>query len=173
MDAQVLLINLNDIRRLTSISGNIDSDKLIPHILNAKNIELVRILGGNLFNKLIELVDKNEMDLPINKKYKDLLDNYVRSVLVFYTMEFFLPFHQYTIANAGVNKIYGDNNEIVDRSEIDFLTQKYRNLADEYAHKLDDYLCCGDGVGLAESCSSDGCTEPKKPAKYRVGLYLG
>lgn len=167
----VLLINKNDILKRTSLGGSIDIDKLVPHINNSQEVELLRLLGSALYNKIIELVGDNTIDDSVNVHYKTLLDEYIKPALVFYTMEYFLPFHQYQLANAGINRPTGENIETISKDEVDFLTQKYRNLADSYSKTMDKYLC--DNSTLFPELGSANQQTNKQSSAYRVGIYLG
>ena len=136
-----LLINIDDVLQRTSWSGNIDTDKIVPHIENAQELGLLPLLGDSIYDELINKVKDTSIDKPANECWKTLWIDYVTPVLVFMTAEYFLPFHQYTIANAGVDKPTGENYETVRKEEVDFLVQKYRNLADGHAMRMDKYLC--------------------------------
>ena len=164
-----LLINIDDVMKRTSWSGNIDTDKILPHIENAQEIELMPLLGDVTYEQLKTLIETTEIDKPEYACWKTLWIDYVTPVVVFFTAEYFLPFHQYTIANAGVDKPTGDNYQTVAKTEVDSLVQKYRNLADEHAKRMDRYMC------KHPECFSDYCVDivDKQAAAYRTGLYLG
>ena len=50
--AEVLLINRADIMRLTGLNGNIDEEKILPHVKTAQDIHLQPIIGTNLLAKI-------------------------------------------------------------------------------------------------------------------------
>jgi len=77
--ATTLLLKADDIARLTSISGNVDLNILTPWIFSAQLNDIRRILGLNLYNKI--LVDFDNDDLT--GEYKTIYDNYVSQMLVF------------------------------------------------------------------------------------------
>lgn len=170
MMAKQLLINIDDIMSRTSLSGNIDSDKLVPHIENAQIVQLLPVIGDGIYNKLLELVESNDISLPANQAYKTLWIEYITPTLVFYTMELFLPFHMYSISNAGINIHDGDNLQPAPKEDVDFLVQKYRNLADAYATNMDNYLC-KHSSSFPEKTQNE--LEYPMGASYRTGVYLG
>lgn len=155
----------------TSWSGNIDTDKILPHIENAQELEMMPLLGQTTYDELLSMVEDTTINKPANKCWKTLWLDYVTPALVFFTAEYFLPFHQYTIANAGVDKADGENYHSVGKNEVDFLVQKYRTLADGHAKRMDRYMC------LHPDCFPIYCKATdvvqKQTAQYRVGLYLG
>ena len=48
-----LIISIDDISRLSGFDGNIDNDSINPFIFMAQNSEIKRILGVNLYNKIL------------------------------------------------------------------------------------------------------------------------
>ena len=135
--AQVLLITQNDIKTLTSLNGNVDTDKIMPYIKIAQDIHLTRLLGSVLIEKIKDDVINN----TLTGNYQTLVDNYCKNVLIHYTLAEYLPFMAYTLSNKGVYKHNAENSEVVDKSEVDFLTEKAKTHAQYYAQRLTDYLC--------------------------------
>ena len=166
-----LLITIDDLMQRTSWSGNIDTDKMLPHIENAQELEIMPLLGETTYDELLKKIEDTSIDKPANECWKTLWIDYVTPALVFFTAEYFLPFHQYTIANAGVDKPMGENYETVRKEEVDFLVQKYRNLADGHAKRMQKYMCKHPECFSAYCNAMDVVT--KKSAEYRVGLFLG
>ena len=52
----------------------------------------------------------------------------------------YLPFAAYNVTNKGVYKSTSENAESVEKNEIDFLIQKSKSLADNYAQRFVDYM---------------------------------
>ena len=50
--SDVLFIQREDLIRYTLIGGNVDTDKIIPHIKVAQDIHILPILGTKLYEKL-------------------------------------------------------------------------------------------------------------------------
>lgn len=55
MNDDVLLVNRDDIMRITSLSGNVDLDKLLNHIKTAQDIHLQPVIGSKLMDKCKQL----------------------------------------------------------------------------------------------------------------------
>jgi hypothetical protein len=51
-----------------------------------------------------------------------------------------LPFISYQIANKGMFKHNSENSTTVDKSEVDFLIEKERQIAQNYSRKFIDYM---------------------------------
>jgi len=72
-----LLISIDDIARLSGFDGNIDNDSISPFIFMAQNSEIKRILGTELYNKIVNDYENETLTgsyLEIyNEKVNDLL----------------------------------------------------------------------------------------------------
>lgn len=137
----VLLINRDDLLRYTSVNGNIDTDKILPHIKTAQDLQLEPILGTKLMEKCKDIVSGGDLDQPIYADYKTLIITYCTPMLVFFALVDFLPFHQYTIAGGGVMRHDPENALTAELSELNRIISEARNNAESYAQRLNDYLC--------------------------------
>lgn len=135
--AQALLITQADIKALTSLNGNVDTDKIMPYIKIAQDIHLTRLLG----TVLIERLQNDILNSTLAGNYITLVNTYCKPVLIHYTMSEFLPFMAYTLSNKGVYKHNAENSEVVQKNEVDYLAEKERTHAQYYAQRLTDYLC--------------------------------
>jgi hypothetical protein len=52
----------------------------------------------------------------------------------------YLPFAAYTIGNGGVYKHQSENSASVDKTEVDFLIEKERKIAEFYVRRFVDYM---------------------------------
>ena len=135
--AQALLITQADIKALTSLNGNVDTDKIMPYIKLAQDIHLTRLLGTPLIEKLQADIIGN----TLTGNYQTLVVTYCKPVLIHYTMCEFLPFMAYSLSNKGVYKHTAESSESVQKNEVDYLAEKERTHAQYYAQRLTDYLC--------------------------------
>jgi len=138
--AEALLITRDDLVRLTALNGNTDTDKFIQFIKIAQDIHIENYLGTQLLTKLKDLVLSGDIDDPQFSDYKDLLELYVKPMLIYWSMVEYLPFAAYTIANKGVYKHSSENAENVDKNEVDFLLEKERQIAQHYTERFISYM---------------------------------
>jgi len=139
--SEVLLINRDDIMRLTGLNGNIDEDKILPHVNTAQDIHLQPIIGTKLLEKCKQLIEDDELDDSGNEYYKALIYNYITPMLVFLVMWDFMPFMMYEIANGGIFQHNSDNGNSPTKEEVDSLIQRFKDKADFYGNRLTGYLC--------------------------------
>ena len=134
--AEVLLISRTDLMKYTSLNGNIDTDKFIHFIKIAQDIYIQEYFGTNLLNKLKTDFAAN----TLTTNYSNLITNYLKPMLIHFAMVEYLPFAAYTISNKGVYKHSSDNTEVVSKNEVDYLVEKERRLAENYAQRFINYM---------------------------------
>ena len=95
MAEKALFITINDLKRKSIIDGNVDADKLIQFIEVAQDTHIQNYLGGKLYNRLQALVISGDINDVANVKYKNLIDIYIKPMLVWFTQSAYLPFAMY------------------------------------------------------------------------------
>tara|TARA_R110002020_G_scaffold441711_3_gene652678 strand:+ start:1687 stop:2190 length:504 start_codon:yes stop_codon:yes gene_type:complete len=133
----VLLISDNDVKEFTSLNGNVDPDFIMPQIMAAQDVEIERLLGTKLINKL-----KSDVNLGIlSGEYETLVDKYVKPCLAWYTMAYLTPFQAYQISNQGLYKHQSESSITPDKSEVDYIREKSSITAQHYANRMIKYIC--------------------------------
>lgn len=127
--------------RISALRGNIDEDKLLPHVKTAQDIHLQPIIGTKLLEKCKQLVADDELDAAGNENYKELVYVYITPTLVFLTLWDAIPFVQYEIANGGVFQHNSENSATPSEAEVNSLLQKFKDKGSFYGGRLSDYLC--------------------------------
>ena len=139
--AYALLISTEDVKKFTILNGNLDVDDFIQYIKIAQDITIQNYLGTDLYNKFQTLIISGDINQVGFLKYKTLLSNYIKPMLIHWSMVHYLPFAAYTIANKGVYKHTSENATNVEKNEIDFLVEKERDIAEHYTQRFIDYMC--------------------------------
>ena len=134
--AEALFITRNDIVKFTALNGNVDTDKFIQFVKIAQDIHIQNYLGSKLFQKLQADIVAN----TLSGNYLSLVENYIKPMLIHWSMVEYLPFAAYTIANKGVYKHTSENAENVDKNEVDYLLEKERSIAQHYTERFIDYM---------------------------------
>jgi hypothetical protein len=120
-----LLIRENDISEMTSLSGNIDVDKLIPYIALTQKTDLKRILTKTLFDKIYaDFIADTLAGL-----YLEIYNDYVLDMLVHFSCAKYMAFGGYKTTNNGIHKMSFDGGQIVDYKEVAILISRYEQLA--------------------------------------------
>lgn len=164
--AEALLITRNDLVRLTALNGNVDTDKFIQFIKIAQDIHIEHYLGTKLIEKIKELILNGDINDPSFSNYKDLLEVYIKPMLIYWAMVEYLPNAAYTIANKGVYKHSSENAENVDKLEIDFLINKYSDIAKEYTERFTGYIIYNQNLFPEYNLNTNGDIYPQDVNNY-------
>jgi hypothetical protein len=137
MAQDVLFVTRNDIVRFTAMNGAVDPDKFFQWIKTAQDLHIQNYLGTRLFEKLKTDIENGTLVDP----YENLLDTYIKPMLIHYAMIEYLPFASYVIGNKGVFKHTSETGEVVGKDEVDSLIEKERDLAQHYTQRFIDFMC--------------------------------
>lgn len=137
MAATVLFINKQDLVENTIIDGNVQADKLMHFIKIAQEVHIQNYLGTDLYQKIQSLINTETLDGTV---YKNLLVDYVQPMLIHFAMVDYLPFAAYQIKQGGISKHVSENAETVSKTEVDYLVEKQRSLAEWYTRRFIKYM---------------------------------
>jgi hypothetical protein len=165
--AEALLITRDDIVKFTALNGNIDTDKFIQFIKIAQDTHIQNYLGTDLLEKIQDDIINDTLTDP----YLSLLRKYVKPMLIHWSMVEYLPFSAYTIANKGIYKHQSENSETVEKSEIDFIVEKERDIAQHYTQRFIDYICFNNAIFPEYTSNSNGDMYPDTKNSF-TGWYL-
>ena len=165
--ATALFISRDEIVKFTALNGNIDSDNFVQWIKLAQDIHIQGYLGTDLFNKINADIVAN----TLAGNYIMLVNVYIKPMLIHWSMVEFLPFAAYTIANKGVYKHGSENSSNVDKSEIDFLVEKERSIAQNYTRRFIDYMSFNNNLYPEYNTNSNADVFPSKESDF-VGWVL-
>jgi len=165
--AKALFITTEDIVKGTSLSGSVDSNKFLQYVEIAQEIHVQNLLGTDLYEKIESLIIDNQGLVP-EGDYKNLLNEYIKPILIHYGMVEYLGFASYNISNAGVYKHRIETSETVPKEEVDYLVGKHKNYADYYSNRLVEYLCSRGTRGRFPEyyTNQDNDIEPDKHVTY-------
>lgn len=163
LNDDVLLVTKDDLFKYTQLKGNLDIDNISPFIKVAQDIEIQSVLGTILYRKILTDVMNN----TLAGNYLTLTSTYIQPMLIHYAMADFVMFHGYEITNAGILKNNPENTITPDKSEIDSLTKRYRQIAETYRRRLVDYITLNVGLFPEYSAYQNGGEYPySTPTNY-------
>lgn len=135
--AYALFISRNDIIKNTPLQGSIDADRMLSFVRTAQEKYILNILGTVLYNKLqAEIVAQ----VPFSGYYEQLMEDYVKPTLIWYTMVEYLPFSAVQFKSEGALKHESEQGRAISKSEVDYLIQKAMNNADYYSTRTQNFL---------------------------------
>lgn len=120
-----LLITIEDIVKLSGFDGNIDNDTISPFIFMAQNSETKRILGLNLYNKIVSDYDLG----TLTGNYLNIYTNYVAIIQAYYTCSYYLQLGVAKVSQNGVYLVTPEKTEQLTDEERNKQAEKYEKLA--------------------------------------------
>lgn len=131
------LIKINEVIQGTSISGNIDVDKINPIIRDVEALTILPLIGQTLYDE-INLQLTNSTLTTLNEA---LLNGYLKPILKYQSCAEIIEISAYVVANGGVFKHTPKDAEVVSKSEIQYLAQIYRGKAQAHIQRCELFLC--------------------------------
>ena len=169
--AKSLFCSTAYVKRKSMISGSVDPDKIVQFIETAQDMHIQNYLGTNLYNKLQQLIIDETITDASNSHYKDLLDDFIKPMLAWYTQAEYIPFASYTLSNKGLFKHSSENASVLDREEIAGLANRANDKAVFYTNRLINFLCDNSTL-FPEYNDTTEDMSPDKDANT-AGFYLG
>jgi len=140
MANKALFVSISDIKKKSIISGNVDPDKIVQFVEVAQDTHIQNYLGGKLYKKLQTLIIDGELDDAGNSDYKNLVDTYVKPMLIWYTQADYMPFAAFQIGNGGIYKHRSENSDSATTDELSMLAARALETAEFYARRFMDHM---------------------------------
>jgi hypothetical protein len=137
---KALFITTNDLKQRSIISGAVDPDKIVQFIEVAQDTHIQNYLGGKLYKKMQTLITGGTLNDAANADYKNLLDTYIKPMLIWFAQADYIPFAAFQISNGGVYKHRSENSDSVSMDEINMLTKRALETAEFYSRRFMDYM---------------------------------
>jgi len=171
--AYALFITRNDIIKNTPLQGAIDADALLPFVRTAQDKYLKNLLGTVLFEYLQAQIVAGTVS-SLSSYYQDLLDDYVKNSLIWYSAVEYIPFSSVQFKSNGAVKQQSEQGVAPSKTEIDYLKQIAQTNADYYALRLQNYLIAYSQniPQYLESVGNQTQIYPDQTSQYFAGIQL-
>lgn len=171
--AYALFITRNDIIKNTPLQGAIDADALLPFVRTAQDKYLKNLLGTVLFFYLQDKITDGTVG-SLSVYYQDLLDDYIKNTLIWYSAVEYIPFSSVQFKSNGAVKQTSEQATAPSKSEIDYLKQQAQTNADYYALRLQNYLIAYSNQipQYLESVGNQTQIYPDQTNQYFGGIQL-
>lgn len=137
-----LLISPSDIKNFGLLDINVDEHICTSTIKLTQDKWIRRIIGDKLLNKLIALIDSEEINLIENECYKELLDGYIFHIMAWHTLGELCMRLAEKVRNFGVGRVSDDRvypDQFDDHRKV---ARWYHDQADLYTTNLAEFLTC-------------------------------
>lgn len=178
--AEIILISENDVKTFTPLSANKVTTSIINYIVLSQDLQIKKILGSTLFNKLMAewvvanydqafLPDGTGTNPPIivgdTINYQELYQQ-IRKPLIFWSYVLALPTIAIKVTESGVMLNNTDFSESAGLVGLNRLVNEGEMVARSYTEQLKDYICD------TFSNDSDVQTESKDVAGVSIGIFV-
>lgn len=161
--AKALFISRDDITKKTALGGNVDPDKFLQFVEIAQDTHIQNYLGTDLYNKMSTDITGS----GLSGDYLALNTDYVKPMLIHYAMSEYLPWAAFTIGNGGVFRHQSENSQTAGKTEVDYLINKERQVAQHYTERFIKYMTYNAPTKFPEYYSnSNGDRNPMKDENY-------
>lgn len=169
MNNTVYLLSTKDLKDYSPINQNVDDSLLHNAIMEAQEVELQQILGSCLYNRIIELVNSDEIQDELD--YKILLDDYCRKVIVYAATQRAAVYIRYKMMNKGIQSQNSENSNPVDLNELQYFIDHVKNDMEFFSKRLQDYLIANKELFPEYKVCNCGSLEPQSHV-YRTSLAI-
>jgi len=140
-----LFITPEDIKKNTILKGSVDPDKFLQFAIIAQQIHIQNYLGTKLYDRLQAYINDNGSQngtFSGNTTDADyvLLEKHVKPMTIYYTMVEYVKAGAFEITNKGVMRHTSENAELASIEDLDYLTNKYRDIAQYYTERFIEYI---------------------------------
>ena len=134
---ELLFITPNEMTSGTILSGNTDTDKYLFSILNVQLTTIEPLLGTELYDKIISDIE----GAGLTGLYLELYNDFIKPITKNEALAQYIEIASYLVDNGGIYKRSGENVEVVDKQEVQFLAGKYKSLAQMYVGRFNKWIC--------------------------------
>jgi len=168
-----LFITRNDIIKNTPLQGAIDADALLPFVRVSQDKYLKNLLGTVLFDFLQDRITADTVS-SLSSYYQDLLDDYIKNTLIWYSCVEYIPFSNIQFKSNGAVKQQSEQGVAPSKTEVDYLKQIAQTNADYYALRLQNYLIAYSNniPQYLESVGNQTQIYPAQDNQYFAGIQL-
>ena len=164
--ATALFVTTKDIKRYSVLSGNVDPDKFIYMVEIAMDTEIQNYTGTKLYEKIQNLIVAGTINDVANADYKTLLETYLKPMTIYWALTTYMPFAAYTVANGGVYKHTSESAVTVEKNEVDYLQEKYRDIAQYYTNNFINFMVYNQSTYPEYNQNTEDDTYPSSNADF-------
>lgn len=129
-----LLITIEDIKEVTSISDNVDVEMLEPFLATSQDMHIRPVVGDALMDAMLDDVASG------GTTYKTLIENYILKALAYSTWFSAAPFMHMKTQRKGIVLQNSDNSTNVTPEEFSIYIGRVEGSMTFYLRRLKDYL---------------------------------
>lgn len=168
-----MFCSVAEIKKKCNIDGNVDDDKIVSSIEVAQDKHVRNYMGDYLYRTVQGLLSGGTIDDAGNAAYKTLWLTYIKPMVVWYTIESYLPWAMFKISNGGIYKQQSETSIGATLEEMRVLLQDARENAEVYTRDFMDYVEANPS-SFPEyfTTETNADRNPDRDANFSVGWVL-
>lgn len=132
----VQLISENTLKDFSLLDNNLSWGYIQPTLKYVQDLKMTELLGRDMYNDIMKEVRDNN----VSEKYKTILDDYIRYVLLWGIMSHIQIPLNYKFRNQGMTQNENQDGRVQYLSEIQYTKEFYINTASFYEKELLNFL---------------------------------
>jgi len=157
-----------DLKKNSTLSGDIDDSKLNYVIKRAQLIHVQSYLGTDLYEEL-QVASKAGTLTAIQAA---LIEDYIHPMLIYWTLHEYISVAAYTVSNKGILKHSDETADTVTRDEIEHLISRHKATAEHFTNRLIKFLCDNSSQHPSYGTNTGSDTTPSTNSKVG-GIFIG
>jgi hypothetical protein len=169
MATLVMMVSVERVVQMTSISQNLDTHTIRPNIFIAQE-QVRQILGDLQYSELIQKIGDGDA-LTQNETY---LMDYIQPFLIWLSaLETTVSMYMKMVNNGVTTGTDGDGRKGVSIEELKFLRSMLTNRSETYRKQLQEYIRINLGLyPLIAQSNSNQVVRSKRRANYFSGIHF-
>jgi len=161
LQAEILFVNPDYIKRITNINGSIEDAYLIPSIILSQDKYIQLYLGTDLLEKL-----KSDISgAGLSGDYATLMNDYVRKSTLWWTMVELIPSLYVKMDNGSLVLRVSEDTQTISPDDLHREVERARQNAQFYTYRMYKYLCNNSSL-FPEYSTNTGADMLAQPADY-------
>lgn len=132
-----VIVTINDLKKYSSISENIDPELLTLHLLISQQMNLFPVMGQSLYDDIVSKFDNAQLT---GSPETTLYENYIVPALAFSSWANAAPFLAYHTQRNGLMTMSTDTLAPLTPDEMSIYLNRVNTMRDYYLKRLQDYL---------------------------------
>lgn len=168
LTSEILFVNPDYLKRLTQLNGAVEEAQIVPSLILAQDKYLQQYLGTDLLEKL----QTDVSGATLSGAYQTLLDDYVRKVVVWWTMVELLPNLYVQLDNGGLVIRTAENTAAIGADDLHRQVENSRQNAQFYTTRMVEYLSANINSFPEYSSNGPADMQPERNAYFQNGLSI-
>jgi hypothetical protein len=168
MIQHTLFISSTRLKKDTALGGSVDDNLIMPYILLAQDMNILPVLGTDLYDKLKSDVQGGSL----TGAYKTLVETYIQPALVQFAFSTLAPYLRLRFSNNSVVVMGAtEQSSSATYDDIKPLMDTATDAAEFYRQRLIDYLR-NNSSSFSEYTSNSGADLDPTTNNYFAGINL-